>query len=258
MNAVLVPTPAGISPKHVLLRVTTAAWDDLGISTPQRLDPASPILMRQPILRKFWDHYSKSENLDRGTPISQLEHSKVFRIKAGVERAATWYDAASGVIWLLRVLSLSKFPNEDALYDHFGSLERRDQLMPSGHEVQLARGQQYFINARAALADAMAAAQTHPGRWSRASIERPNGEVVEVGRAYVEQSEELAARYLIVPQYDQHPEDIRMPRAWLESVAAKCFPEDEWIEEIYRDLPPGADVQEGREHSLRQIRVEEP
>lgn len=258
MEVVLAPFPhAGLSSKYILLRVTQAAWADLEISAPHRLDRANPLLARQEILQKFWERYSSPANIDRGTPISQLRHPKIFRLKAGQARAATWYDGDSGVVWLLRVLSLSKFHNENALYDHFGELENRSQLMPSMPELQLARGQQYFVNMRAILAATMESAIEHPKSWQQASIERPSGEVNDIGRAYVELNDELTTRYLIVPRYGEHPRDIRLPRAWLEAVAAKCFPDDERIDERYHDLPPGANVHQEHEHSLVQVRLED-
>lgn len=257
MEALLAPSHVGVATKRILLRVTAAAWQDLGIPVPARLDREATPVAEQPILRKFWDHCSKAENLNTGTRIAQLVHPKVFRLKAGAERAATWYDEDAGVIWLLRILSLAKFHDEDGLYRHFAALEQRQQLMPSGHEAQLARGQQYFVNMRMALAEAMSAAAEEPDVWRHASIERQNGDVLEVGRTCVQLNDELTVRHLIVPRYDYHPDDIRMPRAWLESVAAKCFPLDEPIEEAYHDLPFGANVQQDREHSLVQLRLEQ-
>ncbi len=117
--------------KYFLLRVTKRAWEDLDFRTRTvRFLRGAPDFDGHPLLVKFWMDCARVDAVDAGERIRGVEHPKVFRLKAtgpgGSYRGAVWYDHESAVLWLLRVVTLSRFPNEQAAYAQFRTFEVRN------------------------------------------------------------------------------------------------------------------------------------
>lgn len=115
-----------------------------------------------------------------------------------------------GVVWLCRVLAISDFPDEPALYREFGRLARSPDghspvavLLPGPVERRGAGGEQHLEATIAALIVARDHAYRKPQVWQPAGMRTPTGALVHVGRAYVDRqaldaSGELVTRFLIV------------------------------------------------------------
>lgn len=142
------------------------------------------------MLRVFSSEFTDEARIDDGVRLQQVRQPGVFRIRAGDQRAAIWYDAAHGVVWLCRVLAISDFPDEAALYRHFGKLARdsdldpsREGLLPTLAERREAGGEQHLQAVTVALADALDHAHGEPGAWQRATMRRADGRTLRIGRA---------------------------------------------------------------------------
>jgi hypothetical protein len=211
----------------------------MGVPVAQRLDRHSAGLSRHEILHRFWDRYSQPSNIDCGEHIRTLSHPKVFRIRTDNERAATWYDANSGVVWLLRILALSQFPTEPALYNHFRFLEQRGQLMPSDQEIALARGMHLLESMVGAISEQFNHAHADPSRWHDVAITAASGETMALGHLYVSVDEELVSRYLVLRNAGDPPDGTILPTGWRQWLIANCFPTDEPVTFAYARLPLG-------------------
>lgn len=222
-----------------LLRVSRRAWDDLGVTPP--VDDLAECMDRHPILKKFYETYSSPEAVDRGTPISQLEDPKVFRIRQREWRAAVRYFPEDGVQWLCRNVQLSRFHEEGDAYDRLGGLERDGRLLPDGDERKAARSDRFLIAMIVALREARVRADHDPQTWHPARAVR-HADEHQVGRVWVEYDDSdyeatFTTRYMLLVR--EPPEDVQLRPGWLEFVAAHVFPTDDPVLPAYDGLPSG-------------------
>lgn len=222
-----------------LMRVSQRAWDDVGVDPPA--DDISEVVDRHPILKKFYEVYSAADAVDRGTPISQLEDPKVFRIKRNQWRGAVRYFPEDGTQWLCRNVSLAKYHKEDDAYNRLGELERNDRLLPEPDERRAARGDQFLVAMIVALKQARVRADHDPQEWHAAQATRLGG-VQQVGRVWVEYDESdyeatFTTRYMLLVR--EPPEDLQLRPDWLAFVAAHIFPTDDPVQPAYEGLPGG-------------------
>lgn len=240
---------------HYVLRLSQRAWKDLGFRTPvQRLDAS--VTRAHPLIAKFWDVARHPETIDRGETIRQVRHPRVFRIKAGDWRAAVWFDHDSAVYWMLRALALAKYSREDQLYSEFAELEKRRQLLPSTEELLVAQGEQYLASAIWALGDAVASAYGSPGEWCRASLVRPSGDQVRLGRVHVDVDDEIVTQHLVISLPAFSRSDLLVPSSWREVLFGTLFAADEPIMPVAYGLPEGETLRSD-EVALTQVRAEQ-
>jgi hypothetical protein len=240
------------------------ALNDLGVPADQR--DSDIAAEGNSVIARFFKHYSVPGRVDRGVPIGEVEHPKVFRIRDGYFRGAVWYDQDGGVVWLCRVLSLANFPSEPDLYREFRSFEERGVLFPSQGEIGRERGIQYLYSVVDALNNASLRAYEDPLEWQRAEVVRPDGTKLDVGRARVERIDlgggEGIIRVVIVNT--EHPTDLELPTDWLAVIMADCFPSPdevpgaEDVHPVYRDLPRGTNLQRHEIPLVQCEIVEEP
>lgn len=247
-----------------LLAVREAALDDLGVLDGARGDVRA-LRERYQILRTFFNEFADEASIDRGVPIRQVRQTGVLRIRAGDRRAAVWYDAAHGVVWLCRVLAIPDFSDEASLYRRFGALERDSDrnahlysLLPGPLERRDAGAQQHLEAVVAALVHARDCAYDRPNTWQTASLRTPAGTIVKAGRAYVDREAvdatgELVTRFVVV--LDEWPAHLSRPGDWREYIVASCFAPDEDVMPAYRSLPVGTNLRPG-ELPLVQERLE--
>src|SRR4051794_20560187 len=123
-----------VASKYFILRVSQKAWQDVGARTRASRFTQEPDSSTHPLLTKFWSDCSHPAALDTGELLREVDHPKVFRLKAtgpnGSYRGAIWYDRQAGVLWLLRVVALSDFHEESLAYRHFRALEEQSALFP--------------------------------------------------------------------------------------------------------------------------------
>jgi hypothetical protein len=252
-------------PSVWLLVVRELAFDDLDVPASIRGD-IEALKGRYPILRCFFDDLVDERRVDDGRPIGAVNQSKVFRIREGDKRAAVWYDAEHGVVWLCRALAIADFPDEGALYRHFGRLEGHPSrqplasalLIPDENERREAGGEQHLENTIAALMAARDRAYREPRAWHSATMRTPAGSIAGVGRAYVDRqaldaSGELVTRFIIV--LDEWPACLPRPADWRSRITASCFADDEDVMRAYWGLPVGTGLRPG-EVPLVQERLE--
>lgn len=220
-----------------LLRVGRRAWEDLGVNPP--VDDLVETVNRHPILKKFYETYSSADAVDRGTPISQLDDPKVFRIRRGQWRGAVRYFPEDGVQWLCRNVSLSRYHEEDDAYDRLGDLERNHRLFPEDDERRAARGDQFLVAMIVALKAARVRADHDPLEWHPAPTMR-NGGVHLVGRVWVEYDDSdyeatFTTRYMLLVR--EPPGNLQLRPDWLQFVAAHIFPTSDPVQPVYDGLP---------------------
>ena len=255
MDAISALPRPDIAASHFSLRVSKRAWKDLDFRTgSERLDMDA--IARHDLLQKFADHCRRPENIDRGEPIRQVRHPRVFRIKVNNWRGAVWFDHDAAVLWLLRALPLSKFHEEADLYVQFGELERREQLLPSSEELMIAKGEQYITSVIMALGEAVREAYAEQGVWQPALSVRPNGDPVPAGRVHVVTDEMIVTQHVILREAAFRRKDLIIPLDWRELVMATIFPPDEPVMRAVNGLPDRAELQDG-EIPLVQVRAED-
>jgi len=227
-----------------LLRVSRRAWEDLGVDPPD--EALAGVVEAHAILKKFYDTYSSVHAVDRGTPLSQAEDPKVFRIRREEWRAAVRYEPEDGIVWLCRAVSLAKFHREDDAYDRLGELERNGRLLPTPDERAEGRAAQFLVAALQALRVARVRADQNPREWHEAHADRPDGSEHRAGRVWVEYDDiddeaTITTRYMLT--VTEPPSDVTMPSGWLEFLVAHVLPSDEPVQRAYTDLPAGTNLQ---------------
>lgn len=209
-------------------------------------------------MRKFYEDFSDASRVDSGRTIDAVSDPKVFRIKTGDWRAAVRYIPEDGVVWMCRVVRLSKFRREQDAYAQLGAFCDSDVLLPADQERRQARGDQFLTSAVAALQQARVNADNEPFQWWTADAQRPDSTVFRVGRIYAERevvdSEgEFITRFLLL--MTEPPEDVQLRPGWQTLITAHVFPAGEPVDPTW-ELPPGTNWQRGTEQPFTQQTVE--
>jgi hypothetical protein len=242
-------------PSSYVLKLTDAACSDLGIAQPE----AEALVDDQhPLVRKFVDRFKDPSAVDDGVPFRSRAGRGLYRVRMGQWRGLVWADKGAGVVWLLRAVALSDFPDEDQAYRHLAGIPDAE-LFPGTSEAEAAATDQVVAHALGALRDALQTAFELPGEWHEARMRPANGPAgagESVGRAFVEreliEEEDLAVEDRFLIAVTQPPTALEATE-WAALVMARVFPRGEevfWVS--HEDLPPGSGIAPGLEFALSQ------
>ena len=249
-------------PASYILRVSDAAWNDLGIRVEDRPERTAPIGDQHVLVQKFLDTYKNPEQVDDGVPLQSRPGRGLYRIRrdspGGDWRGACWADKQTGVVWLLRAVSLAEYPNENRAYEVFEGMSD-DDLFPSEEERARAAQAQRLAHTLRALRDAMQDASELPEEWheaQRRDAGDPLGEGEVVGRAYVERIEEedgiLIDRFLIT--FRRPPVEGLSGTDWVALLESRLFPPDSRVLPVTESgLPEGSHFDQSQEIALAQL-----
>lgn len=157
----------------------------------------------------------------------------IFSLHCGRYRAATWYDKAQDVVWLLAFGIHEEGSARDA-YAVFERLHGNDDLLPTAadYEVLLAwrdeRFEQALTHEPESLIEKAMASPGHEIRWNVA-------ELVPVAVVY-ERESDIACLFVAITMELTPNGDFRPPKEWLPLVLAGFYrttPFDRLIETLH-------------------------
>ncbi|HEY8640265.1 MAG TPA: hypothetical protein VIL53_07140, partial [Solirubrobacterales bacterium] len=208
----------GAPPSYTLAVTKRCLIVDLGLSEADLERPLAELRDSSLVIQQFIDQRSQ---LPIGQETVQGLQAPIvaYSLHAGADRALTWHDRESGLVWLLASRFHRSGQAEDS-YPFFRS-RRREQLLPTRDDYTRAFEAQARTFAQALMEDVpplLAGAHDHPNTIQHGTIARR----IPV-RVVFEHGEQLPMITVAISQRLQ-PGDVEVPAGWLIQLAAAFLP----------------------------------